>query len=125
MPIKLDLMSTQELNKENNASPKDTHDAQHVYEAQEVANRFEDTISSDKPVKSQQISNNAHAHEVQQVYEVYEAPKGGLEYGHTQGKKGMQLKRINITIAADNKDPLREVSARRGMSMTGYINYML
>lgn len=56
------------------------------------------------------------------VQEVQEVKK---EYGKTQGKKGLKLKRINMGFSDDNHDYITKESRKLGMSATAFVNMII
>lgn len=62
--------------------------------------------------------------QVQPVQEVQEE-KVKVIYGHTQGKKGHKVKRINMGFSDENHEYITMESRRRGMSASAFVNMII
>lgn len=127
MAIKLDLFNTTEI-KSNSKKRKNSDSVSLEEKSQKKA----DTISlednsletAEKTTPTHEVHAAQYVHDAQEVQQDGNAPVG-LEYGTTQGRKGMRLKRINITLGSNVKEHVNNASAVFGQSMTAYINGLI
>ena len=129
--VEQEVQGTQGAQKE-----QETREVQNAQEEQDVqveqevqgtqgAQKEQEAREAQNAQEEQEAREAQNAQEEQDVQDVSEKEGKKLEYGTTQGKKGMHLKRINMAFSDDNHEYITNESRRRGMSATAFVNKII